>query len=73
MLKINYVVDWFIQEKCMPNMKRHWKVMQSQSTTKEQSHIYMSQQYRCDIMIEVKWEDLRQKNSPRDIFTCFDH
>ena len=25
------------------------------------------------MMIEAEWEDLRRKNSPHDIFTCFTH
>ena len=25
------------------------------------------------MIIEAEWEDLRRKNSPRDIFTCFAH
>ena len=44
-------------------------MIKSQATTTERSQVYVSQQYRWHMMIGVEWEDLRQKNSPHDIFT----
>ena len=34
-------------------------------------YICVSQQYCWHMIIEVEWEDLRQKNSPHGIFTRF--
>ena len=62
-----------IREKRLPNLKRHGRVIKYQATNMEWSHIYVSQQYRWYMMIEADWEDLRQKNSPCDIFPRFSH
>ena len=46
-------------------------MVSDQATTTERSQICVSQQYRWHMMLEAQWEDLRLKNSPRDIFICF--
>ena len=61
-------MDYLIQAKHLTNLKRQGRVVKSQATTTELSHICVSQQYRWHMMIEAEWEDMRQKNSPRDIF-----
>ena len=48
-------------------------MVQAQAITMEQSQIFVSEQYRWHMMIEAEWEDMQQKNSPRDIFTRFAH
>ena len=48
-------------------------MVKAQVTTTKLSQICVSQQYRWHTMIESEWEDLRQTNSPRDIFTRFSH
>ena len=45
----------------------------AQVTTTERSNIFVSQQYCWHMMLEAQWEDLRLKNSPRDIFIYFAH
>ena len=52
-------------------MKRHERVIKSQATATERSHICMSQHYHWHMMIAAEWEDLRWTNSPHDIFTPF--
>ena len=54
-------------------MKRCGRAIKSQATTTERSHICVSQQYCWHIMIEEQLENLRQTNSPHDIFTRFAH
>ena len=54
-------------------MKRHGQLVKDQATTTELLQICVSQQYRWHMIIEAEWEDMRRKNSPRDIFTCFAH
>ena len=49
---------------------RGW-VIKYRATTTERSQICVSQQYHWHMMIESEGEDLRRKNSPRDIFTRF--
>ena len=66
-------LGYLIREKRMPNLKRGGQVIKAQATTTEQSQIYVSQQYRWYMTIEVEWEDLRLTNSPRDIFTCLSY
>ena len=39
----------------------------------EQSHICVSQHYRWNMILEAEWGDLRQTNSPQDLFTRFSH
>ena len=42
-----------------------------QAMTTELSHICVSQQYCWHTMIEAEREDMRQANSPRDVFICY--
>ena len=66
-------LDYLVQAKRLTHLKRLGRVVTSQATTTEQSQTCVSQQYSLHIMIEVEWEDLRQTNSPCDIFIGFDH
>ena len=66
-------LDYLIELKRLTNLKRLGRVVSDQATTTERSHICLSQKYRCHMMIEAEWEDMRQKNSPRDIFIRYDH
>ena len=64
-------LDYLITENWLPDLKMHGRVMQSKTMTTEKSKIWMSQQYRWNMMIEAEWEDMQQTNSPCDIFTRF--
>ena len=44
-----------------------------QAMNMELLHIFVSQQQICRMMIEAEWEGMQQMNSPRDIFTRFQH
>ena len=46
-------------------------MVQYQAMTNELSHICVSQQYRCHMIIEVEWGDLRRTFSTRDVVTSF--
>ena len=48
-------------------------MIKSQATTTALFQICVSQQYSWNMIIEAEWKDLRQKISPRDIFTHFVH
>ena len=65
-------LDCLIRTKRLAHFKRLGRVVTYQSTTTEQSHICVTQQYRSHMMIEAKWGDLWRTNSPRDFFS-FDH
>ena len=54
--------------KQLTRVKRLGRVVSAQATTTERSQICVSQQYRWHMMLEAEWGDLRQTNSPRDIF-----
>ena len=62
---------YLIWEEHLPNLKSNRRVIKSQEVTTEQSHICVSQHYHFHMIIGAEWEDLRQMNSPHDIFTCF--
>ena len=47
-------LDYLIQEKQLQNMKRHGRVIKSQTITTKRSYIYVSQQYRWHMMIEAE-------------------
>ena len=68
--QVNNQCDYLINDERLPNLKRNGRVIKSQVTTSEILQIYVSQQYRCHMMIEAEWEDLWWKNSPR-IFYFF--
>ena len=72
-IKAENHLNSLIWDNQLSNMTRYGRVIKSQATTTEQSHIFVSQQYRWHMTIEAGWEGLRRTNSPRDIFTCFDH
>ena len=57
-IKAENNLDCLIWEKRLPNMKRHGRVTKSQATTLERSQIFVSQKYRCHLVIVVEWEDL---------------
>ena len=61
-------LDYLIQVKRLTHVKRLGRVVSAQAKTIEISQICVSQQYRWHMMIEAEWGDLRQTNSPRDIF-----
>ena len=48
-------------------------MVSDQATTTERSQIFVSQQYCWHMMIDAEWEDMRRKNSPRDIFIRYAH
>ena len=52
----------------MTYLKILGRLVVDQATTTEWSHICESQQYRWHMIIEAEWGDLRQTNSPCDIF-----
>ena len=62
--KLNYL----IRAKRLTHLKRLGRVAAFQATTIEQSQICVSQHYCWFMMIEAKWDDMRWKKSPRDIF-----
>ena len=66
-------LDYLIRAKRLTHLKRLGGVVASQTTTLELSQICVSQQYRWHMIIEAEWEDLRRKNSPRDIFIPYAH
>ena len=72
-IKAENHLNSLIWDNQLSNMTRYGRVIKSQATTTEQSHIFVSQQYRWHMTIEAGWEGLRWTNSPRDILTCFDH
>ena len=53
--------------------EKDWEGGSSQAKTIEQSCICVSQQYCWHMIIEAEWEDLRQTNSPHDIFIHYAH
>ena len=62
-----------IQMKRLLHLKRLGRVVESQATTTEQSHICVSQQYRWHMIIEAEWEDTRRTNLPCDILIRYAH
>ena len=66
-------LDYLIQVKHLTRVKRLGRVVSAQAKTIEISQICVSQQYRWHMMIEAEWGDLRQTNSPRDIFIPYAH
>ena len=66
-------MEYLIPLKWLTYLKRLRQLVTAQATTTEQSQICVSQQYRWQMMIEAKWEDLRRTNSPCDIFICYAH
>ena len=66
-------LDYLIWAKRLTHLKRLGRVVASQTTTTEQSQIFLSQQYRWHMMIEAYLEDLRRTKSPCDICICYAH
>ena len=66
-------LGYLIRERRLTHLKRLGREVTAQAKTTEQSQICVSQHYRWPTMNEAKWEDLRRKNSPRDIFIRFAH
>ena len=66
-------LGYLIWVKRLKILKRLGRVVLDHTTTTEKSQICVSQQYRWHTMIEAEWEDMRQSNSPRDIFIRFAH
>ena len=64
---------YLIWAKRLTRLKRLGRLVSAQAMTTERSHICVSQQYCWHMMIEAEWEDIRQKNSPRDIFIRYAH
>ena len=64
---------YLIREKRLTHLKRLGWFITAQAKTTEQSHICISQHYHWHMMIEAECKDMRQKNSPRDIFIRFSH
>ena len=65
--------DYLIWAKQLTHLKRLGRVVTALATTTERLHMFVSQKYCWHIMIEAKWEDMRRKNSPCDIFICYAH
>ena len=65
--------DYLIMAKRLKHLKRLGQLVTDQETTIELSNICVSQHYCWHMMIEVEWDILRRKNSPRDIFVHFSH
>ena len=61
-------LEYLIWAEWLTHLKRLGRVVADQATTTYRSQICVSQHYRWHMMIEPEWEDLRRKNSPRDIF-----
>ena len=55
-------LDYIIRVERLTHLKRLERLVSAQATTKELSHICVSQNYLWHTMIEVYWEDLRRKN-----------
>ena len=66
-------LDYLIRVKWLIHLKRLGRAVETQATTTELSHIFVSQQYRWHMIIDAEWDYLRRTNSPRDIFICYAH
>ena len=54
-------LDYLIWAKRLTHLGRLGRLVADHTMTKERSHIFVSQQYRCHMMIEAVWEDLWRK------------
>ena len=66
-------LDYLIRAKRLTRLKRNGRVVAAQATTTQWSHICVSQQYRCHMIIEAEWEGLWWTNSLHGIFICCAH
>ena len=61
-------LDYLIWKNRLTHLKMLGRVVSDQATTTERSQICVSQHHRWHMTIEGEREDMRRKNSPRDIF-----